>query len=183
MDVISVIATLISALSVIVAIGALWSQARQNNLTLSANILRDIEKDFLWSDRMKQRRLVLSMFLLNDHNKNSIPAEVGDMLDWLDQLGLYNRKNIIELEMTWVTLFYWFSHYWNHLKDYADKFEDEVGGIKYYQNARIIYYKLYKFGQKHKKLPAEHVYFSKERLQAFLIEEIEQCSNNQAYKQ
>lgn len=180
MDIYSFLPLLLSVLGVAIAMWAVWSQTRQNNLSLSATTLRDLEDDFLWSNRARQQRFKVATFLHNrgiphgNEHSDIPPSEVAHLLDWLDQLGLYTKKGVVDLEMVWVTFFYWFGHYWVLLNSYASEFEKEAGGIEYYSNARYLYSRLCRFGYKKRNLPSDDIYFSEERLRAFLREEIEQ---------
>lgn len=179
MDVITlatIISTGISALGIFVALLAVWVQTWQNNRALGVNILRDIEKDFLWSDEMLGKRLTLVKFLLNRKPGEPPSPEVGYMLDFFDSVGLYHNKGVIDTEMTWVMLYYWLGHYWYLLKDDAAASEHGEDGVSYYKNVRLFYKRLTKFGHKYRNLPPEEKYYSPENLRAFLIGEFKRCS-------
>lgn len=53
----TVATAIISGLGIFVALLAVWAQTRQNNRALGVTILRDLEKDFLWSDEMKKNAM------------------------------------------------------------------------------------------------------------------------------
>lgn len=176
MDIISIVTIVLSALGVTVALIAVFTQARQNNITLGTTILRDLEKDFHWSEEMRSRRLAAATYLFHQKENDIPPSQVGDILDFFDIVGLYHNKHIIDTEMTWVAFYYWIGYYWQLLKVNADYFENIAGGITYYENFRLLYTKLTKYGRKRKRLPLEEEYFTRDRLYAFLEEEIRQCS-------
>jgi hypothetical protein len=117
---------------------------------------------------------------LRDKKNSDKPplTEIADLLDWFDTVALYTKRGVIDLEMVWTTLFYGFGHYWIFLEKYVDYYEERAGGIEFFQNTRILYKKLYTYGRKHKGLPKPDVYFSKERLQEFLKDEIEKCTRS-----
>jgi hypothetical protein len=179
MDIITiatVVSTAISAVSIFVALMAVWVQTRQNNRALGVTILRDLEKDFLWSEEMRSKRLLLVKFLLGRKPGDAASPEVGYILDFFDSLGLYHNRGVIDTEMSWVMFYYWLGHYWHLLKQYADASEQGEDGIVYYKNVKIFYKRLTEFGSKHKNLPPEEKYFSSENLRAFLIGEFKRCS-------
>jgi len=177
MDIVSIATSIVSLLGVIVALCAVWIQTRQNNLALGATILRDLEREFHWSEEMRNRRLALATFLLNRKVDDIPSSHVSDMLDFFDAIGLYHDKGVIDTEMTWVMFYYWVGHYWQLLKEDADYFERLDGGVTYYKSIRLLYTRLTKFGRKKRKLPREEEYFSTDDLQTFLETEIKQCSS------
>jgi hypothetical protein len=172
MDIISM--TAITA-AVISAVG-LWIQTRQNNRALGVTILRDLEKDFLWSDEIRTKRLALATFLIGRKAGDPPSPEVSYMLDFFDSMGLYHNKGVIDTEMAWVMFYYWLGHYWQLLKEDIDAAEQDEDGILYYKNVKRFYKDLTEFGRKHRRLPPEEKYFSLENLRAFLVGEIKHCS-------
>jgi len=166
----------ISGLGIFVALLAVWVQTWQNNRALGVNILRDLEKDFLWSEEMRSKRFALAKFLLDRKPGDPISPEVSYILDFFDSMGLYHNKGVIDTEMSWVMFYYWLGHYWQLLKDDAAASEQREDGIQYFKNIRLFYKQLTQFGRKHRKLPPEEKYFSPENLRAFLMVEYERCS-------
>jgi len=178
-DLITLIPVVVPAIGVLVAMVALICKSRQASLALGVTILRELEKEYLWSKEMRRRRLVIAKFLQDKNNSDKPPiSEIADLLDWLDMVALYTKRGVIDLEMVWITLFYGLGHYWAFLEKYVDFYEKRAGGIGYFKNSRILYKKLYQFGIKHKGLPRPEVYFSQERLQEFLDDEIDKCSRS-----
>jgi hypothetical protein len=176
-ETLTLVSAIIAAIGVLVAMWTLIIQAHQNRLALGASFIHDIEKEFLWSDRMQEQRLAIAQFFQNQQSENDAPpSAVAHMLDWLDQIGLYHRKGVIDLEMTWTTLFYWYGHYWVLLESFAERYESNAGGITFYQNARELFSDLCTYGNKKRNLPSPTKYFNEERLTAFIDEEIRQCS-------
>ena len=180
MDIISLTTLAISALGIIVALLAVGVQTRQNNRALGVTILRDLEKDFLWSEEMRSKRLALVTFLLSRQAGDPASPEVAYILDFFDSLGLYHNKGVIDTEMAWVMFYYWLGHYWQLLKEDADATEHTEEGILFYKNVRLFYKKLTEFGRKHRNLPPEEKYFSPENLQGFLKGEIRNCAPHAA---
>jgi proline iminopeptidase len=176
LEITTIVSTAISVVGLFVALVAVWVQTWQNNRALGVTILRDLEKDFLWSDEMISKRLTLATYLLRRKSGDPRSAEVAYMLDFFDSIGLYHNKHVIDTEMTWVMFYYWLGHYWNLLKADADTTERLEDGIKYYKNIRILYKRLTDFGRKHRNLPPEEQYYSPENLRAFLIREFKDCS-------
>jgi hypothetical protein len=62
-NLVTLISVVISAISVLVAMGALLNHRHQNSLALGVNILRELEKEYVWSKEMRKRRLVIPLCL------------------------------------------------------------------------------------------------------------------------
>ena len=176
MDLASMVTVVISALGIIVALWAVWAQTRQNNRALGVTILRDLEKEFLWSEETRSKRLALAKSLRDRKPGDPPPPEVDYILDFFDSMGLYHNKGVIDTEMAWVMFYYWLGYYWQFLKEDANDLENQQGGIVYYKNIRLFYERLTRFGRKHRKLPRDETHFAPDRLRAFLEDEIENCS-------
>ncbi len=177
-DLITLISVVVSAISVIVAMGALIIQRHQNSLALGVTILRELEKEYLWSKVMRKRRLMVAQFLRDKKNSDNLPiAEIAELLDWLAMVALYTNRGVLDLEMVWTTLFYGFGHYWVLLEKYVNYYEGKAGGIAFFQDGHILYKRLYQFGRKYKRLPKPNKFFTQERLQEFLQDEIDKCSS------
>lgn len=174
MDHVSLAANLATTFSLLVALIALYMQSKQNTLTLGVTILRDIERQFETKE-MRNTRLEVATFLLVRQDGTPPIPQCADLLDFFDVLGTYHNRKTLDTEMTWVQFYYWFGNYWYLLKDDSLYYEDLAGGVRFYEDARILFNTLTTFGERNRGLPVGN-YFTSERLNTFLKEEIAQCS-------
>ncbi|OQY89621.1 MAG: hypothetical protein B6D38_05960 [Anaerolineae bacterium UTCFX1] len=176
MENLSLIADFATAFGVFVAMATLYVQTRQNSRALGATLLRDFERQFE-SEEMLRVRLETAKFLINRKTEDAAVSYCADLLDFFDVLGAYHNRNSLDTEMTWVLFYYWFGNYWYLLKNDASQYEQLAGGVSFYQDAERLYKTLTRFSKKKRRLPdTEEQYFTAERLNNFLQEEIAQCS-------
>jgi hypothetical protein len=57
-----------------------------------------------------------------------------------------------------------------------EAFQESAGGVTYYKHLPRLYSELTAYGQKDRAMPAPHDYYTRERLAAFLADEIATCA-------
>lgn len=177
---ISAFATAIGVLIATIGLYGVYLQLRQSKRALGVTILRDLEKQF--DTDMLKTRLEVATYLLRKKPDEEPASACEDLLDFFDSMGIYQEKGTIDLEVTWVTFYYWLGHYWQFLKNDVERLEKKFGGVNYYKNAERIYSRLTQFGRKRRKLPVEADYFTPAELERFLKDEIEVCSSRLSEK-
>ena len=175
MDLYSLLTSIATVLGVLVALMAIIIQMRQNRIALGVTLIRDMEKQFDDTE-FKRIRLEVAMRLYFRKEAEPLPLSGEIIMDFFDGMGIYQCKGAIDKEITWVMFYYWLGHYWQLLKKQADTFEAQHSGVEYYKNFRLLYHDMTIFGRKKRKMPPENEYFTKERLENFLKDEIANLS-------
>jgi len=150
-------------------------QTQQAKITLAVNLLRDIEKHFFYSDEMRQKRCVTAKFLLNRDIDKDPPPEAYELLDFFDTVALHVNKGVIDVEMAWITFYWWFDKYWHLLSTDVEKLHQDNDGVKYLENSAKLHLKLTEFGMKRKNLPNTDIRHSPEKIKEFLFDEVNAC--------
>lgn len=161
-----------TAVAVLVSIVVFIVQVRQNNRSLGATLLRDFMKEF--DVDLRPVRYRLAQYLLERAADSPTVGEVGIILDFFDTLGLYVNKGVLDKEMVWSSFYWWLGPYWQLLKCEIRRVESNVA---YYKDLEELYPTLTRFGQRHRNLPDEQVYFSEEKIRRFLVQEIAECGS------
>ncbi|HBJ82915.1 MAG TPA: hypothetical protein DDZ88_03370 [Verrucomicrobiales bacterium] len=176
---IEVICTLVTAvtsiIAILLAVYSFWFQTRQANRTLGIIILRDCERDFFYSTEMRRRRFEAARFLMTRQPGQSPPQACYELLDFIDCFGIYVNRGLIEPELAWNTFYYWFSVYWHSLSKEVDELNEQTDGVPYLWNCHMLYSRLTKWGERHKRLPSETLRYAPERLQRFFADELSAC--------
>jgi hypothetical protein len=107
--------TMIAILSLIVAAATVvfvWWQARLLRFSLQVQSLLAIEKRFTERDYRRSRHHAARQL-----QQNRPEADVDEVLDFLDTLGLLVRRRALDPEMVWHAFFYWVDGYWRAAAD------------------------------------------------------------------
>ena len=104
MEILSILANLATAIGVVVAVIALYTQSQQNSRALAATLLRDLERQFE-SEEMLKIRLETARFLVRRKTGETPVSYCADLLDFFDVLGTYHNRRALDTEMTWVMFF------------------------------------------------------------------------------
>jgi hypothetical protein len=106
---------------------AIWAMSfnRQTSMSvLQSNILKDLKQEFR---RMSGIRTAVAEYGLRklengpDANWEDVPAGVGQLMDFFDQLAMYLKHRSLNEEMVFISFFYWLHPYWTFFQDDVER--------------------------------------------------------------
>lgn len=106
-----------------------------------------------------------------------VPQACYEILDFFDAFGIYVNRGFIDVEIAWITLYYWLSFYWHCLAGDIRAFDERMHGVSYLSNCKQLYVRLTRYAERHQQLPSENVRFAAKDIQQFLLDELAACED------
>src|SRR5271167_3028518 len=99
-------AVIVSSISALISLAALFWNLRWSHLTTSVNLVLDLDDRF--NNKLKSSRKMASAKLLEG---DSEPDELDTILDFLDTLGYLTKMKVVNKDFVWETFQYWIVGY------------------------------------------------------------------------
>jgi len=149
------IAAISAVVGVIIAILALIKQSKDAHTSLGIKLLRDLDKEFD-SEEMRQYRMALSNLCIKREEGAEIPSiEIishFDVLNFFDTLGMFLKRNILDLEFTWARYSYWVIRYWEVLEKDINAYRKLEKDNVYWEDFEYLYKQIVKFDSQRLKI-------------------------------
>jgi len=125
------IASLSAVFGVIIAIFTLIRQSKDAHISLGIQLLRDLDKQFE-SEEMKQyRRDIANLCIKRDKGAEissfDICHRASDVANFFEKIGLFLKRDILDLEFTW-------NYYAMYSIGYWEVLEKDINEVRKLQN-------------------------------------------------
>jgi len=116
-NIISAWAAIVAAIAAVVA---LWIEGRRSRFSHGLDIVLKLDEVFHSKEEFRKKRRAVARLLKSDRNfeRGKQVAEIEDILNHFEMLGLLLRKGVLDKELVWAYFFVWLHHYYSLLKPY-----------------------------------------------------------------
>jgi hypothetical protein len=168
------ISTWATVITVLVAVTAIWVEARRTAISRGVDVLMKYSSEFS-SDEFLARRLRFAKILkkkmeekLNKKEQNELVALATFFLDHYEIIGFLLRKKILDRQLVYVYYSYTLVGYWRFLKEVIDTYKTDDPTL--WEDVEWLYdefIKLYK-----KRVPTGAASFADEKITNFIETEL-----------
>lgn len=115
---------LAAVVTAVIAIVAVYLEIKNSRFVLGADLIVRLEERFTGSE-MRRKRRKAAVFLLANPGLDKVCAELDEILDFFDTIGILSEKRALDMRLVRQMFFYWINPYYQGSKVYLQSVDKE----------------------------------------------------------